>query len=172
MKKNDNNISKIIAPMFIITMQLDLVIGKLLKEKLNMSLADFKILRAIYMLNDCTQLDIALFNHVTEAAVSKRSKSLSEKGLIKKTINPSDKRKSILTLTSKGKTLMGQMQLVVINNMESILGNLPKHKRDSLRGLLGEILEMVIQHSPNKEALAKSKHPVLSQIKKHETNKN
>jgi len=165
MKNSTNNISEVIAPMFAITMELDAIIGALLREKFNMSLADFKILRAIYMLGTCTQFDVARFNQVSEAAVSKRMRALSCEGLIKKTTSPDDKRKSILCLTTKGKTLMHKLQIVVIKNTESILNEFSLSKQKMTTELLIEMLEMIIKISPNKKMLMESKHPILKHLK-------
>ena len=171
MQKRDTNISEMIAPMFAITMELDVIIGMLLRDKFQISLADFKILRAIHMLNICTQLDIARFNHVTEAAVSKRVSSLSNDGVIQKHVSLVDKRKSILSLTAKGKALMKQLQIAVIGNTELILTDLPDSNRKLTTELLTDILGMVVSHSPNRSILMKSKHPVLKQLKKCKVNK-
>ncbi len=79
---SENSITEVIAPMIAITMELDSIISSMLRTKFNMSLSDFKVLRAVFMLGVCTQLDISRFNQVTEAAVSKRIESLSEDGLV------------------------------------------------------------------------------------------
>ncbi len=163
MEKTNGNISEVVAPMFAITMELDAIIGALLRDQFNMSLADFKILRAVYILGDCSQLDIARLNHVTEAAVSKRIKSLSDDGLIKKTANPGDKRTSVLSLTVKGQSLMKQLQKAVVGNTELILTDFSKTSRKLTTELLLEILGMVIKHSPRRDMLMKSKHPILEQ---------
>lgn len=172
-KKNsiNNNISDVIAPMMAITMELDAIIGALLHEKFSMSLADFKVLRAIHILDVCTQLDIARFNHVTEAAVSRRIKSLLNVGLLKKRVGTEDKRESILSLTTKGKTLMKKLQIAVVENTESILSDFSKTNRASISKLLIEVLGMIIERSPNKDMLLKSKHPILGRLKKCQVNK-
>lgn len=165
MEKARENISEVIAPMMAITVELDAIIGNLLREKFSMSLADFKILRAIHMLGSCSQFDIARFNHVSEAAISKRISALCDDGLVKKQPDSEDKRKSILSLTRKGKTMMKKLQGAVIANMESILVDFPKTNRKLITSLLQEILIMVVKSSPRKDMLMKSKHPVLSRLK-------
>lgn len=165
MKNIDKNISEVIAPMMAITMELDAIISTLLRENFSMSLADFKILRAIHMIGACSQLDIARFNHVTEAAISKRIKALSDSGLIKKHADSSDRRKSILSLTNKGKALMKQLQGVIITKTESMLADFSKTNRKLTTELLQEILGMIVKHSPRKDMLQKSKHPTLEQLR-------
>jgi DNA-binding MarR family transcriptional regulator len=172
MEKVENNISQVIAPMYAITMELDVIIGRLLRDKFAMSMADFKILRAIHMLNTCTQLDVSRFNHVTEAAVSKRIRALTDKSLITKTANPEDKRKLILSLTVKGKSLMGQLQVAVIGNIELILADFPESKRKLTSESLTAILKMIVTHSPNRDILMESKHPVLTRLKECKINRN
>lgn len=167
MKKTNENISEVIAPMMAITMELDAIIGTLLREKFSMSLADFKILRAIFMLGASSQLEIARFNHVTEAAISKRITTLSDEGLIEKQGDSEDKRKSILSLTKPGEVLMKKIQKSVINNIESMLADFSKTNRNLTKGLLLEILGMIVKHSPRKEMLMKSKHPVLGQLRSY-----
>lgn len=172
MKKIDGNISEVIAPMMAITMELDAIIGTLLREKFAMSLADFKILRAVHMIGACSQLDIARFNHVTEAAISKRISALADTGLVKKQADSIDKRKSVLSLTKKGEALMKQLQGVIITKTESMLVDFSKTNRKLMTGLLLEILGMIVEHSPRKDMLMESKHPVLGRLKSCEVNDN
>ncbi len=163
---NSKNIADLIAPMFAITMEMDAIIGVLLRDKFDMSLSDFKVLRAIFMLEVCTQLDIARFNQVSEAAVSKRVKSLAAEGLVEKTVSSKDKRQSVLFLTETGKKLMKQLQVAVVGNTESILTDFSTEKRQLTTTLLLEVLGSIIEHSPRKDILVKSKHPVLGLLKK------
>lgn len=172
MKKTEGNISDVIAPMMAITMELDAIIGTLLREKFAMSLADFKILRAVHMIGACSQLDIARFNHVTEAAISKRISALADTGLVKKQADSIDKRKSVLSLTKKGEALMKQLQGVIITKTESMLVDFSKTNRKLMTGLLLEILGMIVEHSPRKDMLMESKHPVLGRLKSCEVNDN
>lgn len=166
MKHVDGNISEVIAPMMAITMELDVIIGALLRDKFDMSLADFKILRAIHMLGGvCNQSDIARFNYVTEAAISKRISALGDEGLIKKQADPNDKRKSVLSLTPQGKALMQQLQKAVIANTESMLADFSKVNRKITTQLLLQILRKVITHSPRRNMLQESKNPILGQLK-------
>ena len=161
MKKPDINISEMIAPMFAITAEIDMTISTLLRNEFAMSMADFKILRAIHMLDTCTQLDISRFNHVTEAAVSKRVRALTQEGLITKLVSPNDKRKSILSLTAKGKIKMKQLQATVIGNTELLLSDFPESKRRLTAQLLTEALRLIMAHNLNDDKSTKSKHPVL-----------
>lgn len=172
MKKIDGNISEVIAPMMAITMELDAIIGTLLREKFAMSLADFKILRAVHMIGACSQLDIARFNHVTEAAISKRISALADTGLVKKQADSIDKRKSVLSLTKKGEALMKQLQGVIITKTESMLVDFSKTSRKLMTGLLLEILGIIVEHSPRKDMLMESKHPVLDRLKSCKVNDN
>ena len=165
-RPTDNNITDVIAPMVSITMELDIIIGALLKEKFGMSLADFKVLRAVLIMNVCTQSDIARFNQVSEAAVSKRVKLMINNGLIEKRVDIGDKRKTVLSLSTKGTVLMKRLQSAVVTQMESMLIEFPKLKRKQTTALLIEIIRMVIKHSPNKNMLLKSKHPILGKLGK------
>lgn len=173
MGKEQGNISEVIAPLLVIAIEFDAIIGTLLREQFAMSLADFKILRAIHMLGGaCSQLDIARFNHVTEAAISKRITALAGSGLIEKYADAQDKRKSLLSLTKQGKVLMQKLQTAIIINTEGMLGTFSKANRKHTTKLLLEILELIISHSPRKEMLLKSKHPVLSHLIGRSINEN
>lgn len=153
--------AEIMGPIIAIGLEFDSIIGSLLQEKLQIPLADFKILRAVYMLHPCTQFDVACFNHVSEAAVSKRLKFLLERGLIEKDVDQEDKRKAILSLTPKGKILMKEMQSIVIAETEMILSSFSSVNRKITAELLASIMQLVMSHSPRKEMLMKSKHPIF-----------
>ena len=79
--------------------------------------------------------------------------------------------KSILSLTSKGKALMKQLQIAVIGNIESILVDFSESNQKLTKELLTEILVMIVKKSPNKTVLLKSKHPVLQRLKGCQVNK-
>jgi DNA-binding MarR family transcriptional regulator len=155
----ETTVADIMAPMFAITMEFDAILSELLRSQFGMSLADFKVLRAIYMLQRSTQLDIARFTHVTEAAVSKRVKKLIDEQLIQKETDPSDKRKVVLSLSLQGKKKMQVIQRRVLKNTEKMLHDFTTTNRVLLSSLLQEVFGMIIKESP-RESLLQQKHCV------------
>lgn len=158
-------ISNVVAPIMAIAMEMESLIGIFVREQFDMPFADFKVLRAVFLLEDCTQLDIARFNQVTEAAVSKRVTALQQAKLLKKKVSAEDRRRTILTLTPKGSRSMARMHTEVIQKTEKILEDFSQKDRKTAQKLLVTLAHTIAQHSPNKNRLLQLQQPILHKNK-------
>ncbi len=165
-KPENSNALMVIMPIVTIAMEIEEIINQTVQEGYNLSIVDFRILRPIHLFKSCTQTDIALFNHVTKAAVSKRIEKLIKLSLVKRIRDPNDTRKYILKLTEKGEKFVLQIFATMTKKIESILSKTPKQKQKDLSSLLFEILPAIIDASPRQEMLKKSKHPIINLLKK------
>lgn len=164
MKLFPNSIAHIIMPVMLLRSEIDTEIEQVLSKGFNITLADFQTLLPVAVLTTCTQKDVALFNLVSEASVSRKVQDLIERGLIVKKQDASDARKSILTLTPKGRLMVIRVQTKVIKRMEDVFAELPKSTRREVSNGLQKMMRILVQHSPRRDSLLASKNPVLQSL--------
>ncbi len=128
----------------LISRQTDSIIEYELNKKFNMTFADFNILRAIFVLGPCTQVELAHYNLVTEAAVSKRIRKLIKDNLISRNTHRLDTRKRILTLTPRGKIIIEKIQNYIIKKMEEIFSEIKQEERKEILLYLKKMLNELI----------------------------
>lgn len=151
-------------PLRMIANEAESLLGTVLKGSFGMSFADFNTIIPIDILGSCTQVDIARFNRVSEAAVSKRIAHLIKDGLIERGAASDDMRTSVLQVTKKGKERMCAIHREITAKMETVFADFPQTDRDQLRELLLAMLPLIMAHSPKQEMLNKSQHPVVKKL--------
>lgn len=164
MKLFPDSIAHIIMPVMLLRSEIDAEIEQVLNEGFDITLADFQTLLPIAVLTTCTQKDVALFNLVSEAAVSRKIQELIRRGLVKKKRDKNDTRKSLLSLTTKGSLLVVKIQSRVVKRMEQVFAQLPKNARREVSDGLQIMIQLLAQHSPRRELLLASKNPVLKSL--------
>lgn len=169
MKLFPNSMAHIIMPIMIIKSEIDNEIEQILHKNFVITLSDFQTLLPIALLTKCTQKDIALFNLVSEASVSRKIKHLIDNGLVVRKEDKRDGRKAVLQLTTKGRLLVMKIQARVIKKMEQIFKSLSKKARGQLSDGLQEMMHLQIACSPRKETLESSKNPVLQNLLRKKT---
>lgn len=154
----------IIMPIMLLRSEIDTEIELVLNEGFDLTLADFQTMLPIAVLSTCTQKDIALFNLVSEASVSRKIQELISFGLVVKKQDRHDARKVLLSLTPKGRLLVIKIQTRVIKRMELIFAQLPKETRRGVSDGLQQMMLLMVEKSPKREALLASKNPVLQSL--------
>ncbi len=151
-------------PVMLLRSEIDIEIESVLREGFDLTLADFQAMLPIAVLTTCTQKDIALFNLVSEASVSRKVQELIGRGLVVKKQDCRDARKAILSLTVRGRFLVVKIQARVIKRMELVFAELPKETRREVSDGLQKMMCLFVEKSPRKESLRASKNPVLRSL--------
>lgn len=164
MKLFPSSMAHIIMPVMLLRSEIDTEIEQVLRSGFDITLADFQTLLPIAVLTTCTQKDIALFNLVSEASVSRKVQELIRRGLVVKKQDRHDARKSLLSLTAKGRLMVVKVQARVIKRMEQVFAELPKDTRRKVSDGLQEMVRLLAEKSPRRESLLASKNPVLRSL--------
>lgn len=164
MKLFPNSMAHIIMPVMLLRSEIDTEIEQVLRKGFDITLTDFQTLLPIAVLTTCTQKDIALFNLVSEASVSRKIQELISRGLVVKKQDQHDARKSLLSLTTKGRLMVIKLQARVIKRMEQVFAELPKETRREVSDGLQKMVRLLAKKSPRRESLLASKNPVLRSL--------
>ena len=151
-------------PIMLLRSEIDTKIELVLNEGFDFTLADFQTMLPITVLSTCTQKDIALFNLVSEASISRKTQELISRGLVVKKQDRHDARKALLSLTPRGRLLVIKIQTRVIKRMEQVFAGLSKDTRRSVSDGLQQMMRLMAETSPKRETLLASKNPVLRSL--------
>src|SRR5258708_572090 len=97
---------------------MDRIADNCLREKMNLTFSQFRILIVIYKHQNITQAKIAKFHDLTRAAVKRQVELLKEIKLLETSKSPGNKKQQLLTLTSEGQKKV-QKALLEFNKMFS-----------------------------------------------------
>lgn len=113
-------------------------VDQILMEQLGVGLSQYRILRILHH-STAAQREIADNLSQTEAAISRQIKLLISKGLVQASVDESEKRKNIVSLTSPGlKVSLAASELLSAEN-SALLKPLTRKQQTALL----EILEKV-----------------------------
>ena len=132
-----------IQPALQLVFILDKTIDRLLVEKLDVSLSQFKILMALKHSPNASQRTIAKFWDMTEASVSRQANILLSKKLIQKVKNPTSKREYILRKTRAGKAQIRRAINLIDSKLENLFQNIGREERTRLAVSLNHMLSVI-----------------------------
>jgi len=101
-------------------------------DEMGMTFMQAQVLRFVSKNEGCLMKDLAEEFSVTLAAITGIADRLEEKGVLKRTEDPQDRRASRLRLTPRARSLMRRMDEARQKTMEEILKNLSKKERVQL----------------------------------------
>ncbi len=108
----------------------------------NLTIADFDVLAALYREPEPRALTVAALAEATSrthGSVSVHSKSMGERGLIKRVETSLDARMSLLQITRKGASLVEKVVPLIVTAQAEMTVTLTRDERRALAGLLRKI---------------------------------
>lgn len=76
----------------------------------------------------------------TSGAMSQRLASLARQDLVRRTLDPTDRRGVVVSLTAKGRRLVDRIGAEHLGNEKLLLAPLSRQEQDALAGLLKKLL--------------------------------
>lgn len=102
----------------------------------SLTLTNFRIISLIDKEKANTASDLANIIGITLPSISELLVKLTTEGLIKKKVDDSDKRVTILSVTNKGKMVVGETKKLIIEKMSKGLSKLTKQQKKQYIELL------------------------------------
>lgn len=127
-------------------------IGHIYTSKFNLSVSEWRVLVVLGTTNVFSASEIVERSSVTKVNVSRATKNLQKRGLLKRDINGSDKRRAALRLTAEGKEIYTALVPLVTALEEELLEGLTQQEFETLLSLMSKIqlnAERVIASSAN-----------------------
>lgn len=110
---------------------------QVLKERLGIGVAQYKILQTLEAHAQLQQRALADYLGQTEASISRQVKLLDEKGLITTRVNPQNRREHLTALTPKGIKLTQAAEEVMKMYQESVIAKLGDKTAQRFAEILG-----------------------------------
>jgi len=117
---------------------------RVLQEKLNIGMSQFKILSAVQSNQRLLQRHIATALNQTEASISRQVRLLHRKGLLMTQLNPKDRRQHITTLTPTGRRLITTALEILEDFQSQFIAGLPKQPQTELLRSLEYIEQRIL----------------------------
>lgn len=162
----NSSVIRMLLPMRTIIRESESLLDGILKQKYHLTLPDFNVIMPASALTNCTQADVARFNQISEAAVSKRVATLVTRGYITRKALSAPSKRSVLTVTKEGQQVLDEVLNDITIKLESLFAPLPETDRELATKLLEAMMPIVLKDSPRREAFACSRHPLLVQLQK------
>lgn len=105
---------------------------ELLLDRLEIGMAQFKVLCAIEARPYAQQKQIARAIGQTEASVSRQIKLMDRDGLVKIATKPGDRREHVVSLTPRGQRLVSRAQELLNNHLQPLLRNIPVTQQQAM----------------------------------------
>jgi DNA-binding MarR family transcriptional regulator len=153
-----HSIRETLHPLFALVLGSKKIADKALSSKLNITMAQFRILAAVKRDPNLSQRSIAEFWGVTEASASRQINILTKKGLISRTHDSNNRRKYVLKLTKKGQREIKQASHLINESFEKIFKEISNKDREIFHNLLQRFIMVVKKTDPTFGAGYINKH--------------
>jgi DNA-binding MarR family transcriptional regulator len=138
-KQNDQIVYKLHKTVFL----LNRIADQGLQNSLSLTLPQFLILTAVSQYPGVSQLKVAQYLDLTQAAISKQMKLMLDQGLIERSENPKNRREHVLRPTAKGKKLLTSGTKVLDRKMSEVFESLSEPDRVELMSALEKITKRI-----------------------------
>lgn len=118
--------------------------NKALNAELRRFGIDYSRWRVLAVLNEhagCSMLELAEFSSVDRTTLAHTVRLMSEEGLLSRTRFSSDRRRSVLVLTARGRDLLKSVLPLVQAQTERAMQGFSRGEVETLRALLGRVAE-------------------------------
>lgn len=114
-------------------------ISHIYTSKFNLSVSEWRVIVTLGTNNVFSASEIVERSSVTKVNVSRATKSLHKRGLLKRDINGIDKRRAALRLTAEGKEIYTTLVPLVTALEEELLDGLTQREFETLISLMSKI---------------------------------
>lgn len=114
-------------------------------EQLGLSLSEGRCLAAMGQYEPLSVQDLARMANLNKANASRASDSLAHQGLVVKSVNQTDGRGVVLTLTPRGRSMWRQTMTLIEQRNEQIFGCLAPDELAAFDSALDKIVEHLSQ---------------------------
>jgi DNA-binding MarR family transcriptional regulator len=126
-----------------------------LKEVTNdrVTASQLKVLKLVARTNARRIGDVADFLAVSNAAASKAVDRLVRRGLLRRAEAASDRRAVELSLTSEGRTLLAQYEVVTNQVLKEVFGSLPQDQLHETAAFLDQLSTKMVKEGRTREGI-------------------
>jgi DNA-binding MarR family transcriptional regulator len=127
---------------------IDRVTAQHVRTLADLSLAEWRAMAHIDYLKVCSAREIANLAFVDPAEVSRAVRSLEERGLVRREVNPKNRKASIVSLTKEGKVVHKKIRGERGQYFEDWVTDLSETDREELYVMLRNIIRRIVTKAP------------------------
>jgi DNA-binding MarR family transcriptional regulator len=131
-------------------------IDQCLSEDIDLTLSQFLILKAAGQESHISQSKVARYLGLTEAAVSRQTDAVLERGWITRVANEANRREHVVELTPTGSMLLGRAETSIDRYFVQALASLSASECTQLKATLDKLAATVCEPMIQKEAHGKA----------------
>ena len=110
-------------------------------EEYQISLMEYHILMAVLQSRHLSQNELAAALDVDKALISRQIQAMEQKGLLSGQLDPTCRRRKLLTLSQHALAMLPQLQEVHRRSLEQLFGDLPEDKLEEFQSILGGLVQ-------------------------------
>jgi DNA-binding MarR family transcriptional regulator len=122
-----------------LTLCLDMVGDKVLRESLDISYTQFMILMSAQKFPNSNQQQMATWLNITRSTVSQNVDSMVQKNLIQRIPSPVSRRENVIQILKKGEDILDQAYTLVMETGDILFSEMKKDSLDNLQQTLQEL---------------------------------
>jgi len=127
---------------------IDRVTAQHVRALAGLSLAEWRAMAHIDYLKVCSAREIANLAFVDPAEVSRALRSLEERGLVLREVNPKDRKASVVSLTDEGQRIHEKIRGERGQYFEDWVTDLSESEREKLYVMLRSIIRRIVMNAP------------------------
>jgi DNA-binding MarR family transcriptional regulator len=122
------------------------VLGAVMESKFGLNSAQWRIMAILGTFAPLSTFEISSRTSLEKSAVSRTISELIARGLVVRSVNPTDRRLLMLRFSPKGRQLFERMAAAGLEYEAFVLGHIPREHASVLAGLLSTIHEASLEY--------------------------
>lgn len=127
---------------------IDRVTAQHVRTLADLSLAEWRAMAHINYLKICSAREIASLAFVDPAEVSRALRSLEERGLVRREVNPKNRKASLVSLTVEGQEVHKRIRGERGQYFEDWVADMSEDDREKLYVMLRNIIRRIVMKAP------------------------
>ncbi len=108
-------------------------------KRFELSVSEWRTMTVLYHFEPLSAKGIVEFSSIDKVNVSRSLSSLKKRNLLKRFIDPTDRRRALVSLTKKGKQVMGELVPLVLEIEQQLLSGLTESELTAIKVLMKRI---------------------------------
>lgn len=130
--------------MAVLAEQVSLAVAAVYAERFHLSRQEWRVLAAIGEGEGVAAIDVGRITTLDKMQVSRAMRGLEERGIVRRAEQAGDRRRRIVTLTAKGRSLYQEIVPLALAREAALLAPLSPDERGLLDSIMGKIADAAL----------------------------
>jgi DNA-binding MarR family transcriptional regulator len=125
------------------------VIANTYRALFGLSIPEWRLIAILAERDGLSQFGLGAATRMDKVTVSRAAVGLVERGLVKRALNPEDRRSNLLSLSAEGRALYEQIAPKALAFEDAILRDFTREEIDQLKAMLQRLQDVALQLERN-----------------------